>query len=411
MQISRVSWKSAVGDAKSPRFLEILSTGFQEYDERTKQYVPQYKGWTSELSLPELLEVWDMLKDVETFHFAPERKAELRKEVEDRQDPVKVAERERVARERADAQRAVGQRLLQQGLVALGGAGTTWKARKAQIEKWWADLKAAEARETWAGAYAANRMSARQIGADGRGGEFSIVNRAARRDPTKQVNITLDRSAKGVLARMDPANFNDPGTGANHKDALGLHDLSASLLDGSKPTVFDQLKGYADAVVVFMPVPSETDAQVFNAISSLAEPDAPVLRGYRNALTRVRLAQGSDMHTILVDDGEGPPAPVRVRYGVTGRVQRAKGAAETIADEVDIDVRRTNALQHNVILGAGATQTVNEIVVAYRRHASPVFPCFTRWDEATKRFNVIEDGDPTKPTGAYITNAGVWHDA
>ncbi|WP_156756124.1 hypothetical protein [Actinokineospora pegani] len=406
-----MSWKAAIGDAKSPRFLEILSTGFQEYDERTKQYIPQYKGWTSELSLPELLEVWDMLKDVETFHFTSEQKAELRKDVEDRQDPVKVAERERVARERADAQRAVEQRLLQQGMAALGGAGATWEAREAQIAKWWADLKAAEARETWASAYAANRLSARQIGADGRGGEFSIVNKAARRDPTKQVKITLDRSVKGLLARMDPANFNDPKTGANHKDALGLHDLSASLLDGSKPTVFEQLKHYGDAVVVFMPVPSETNAQVFNAISSLQEPDAPTLRGYRNALTRIRLAQGSDMHTIFVDDGAGPPAPVRARYGVTGRVQRAKGAAETIADEVDIDGRRTNALQHNVILGAGATQTVNEIVLAYRKHESPTFPCFAKWDDATKQFNVLEAGDPTKPTGAYITNAGAWHDA
>ncbi|OLR91828.1 hypothetical protein [Actinokineospora bangkokensis] len=303
-----------------------------------------------------------MLKDVESFHFTADRKAELRRDLDDREDPVKTTERERVARERAEAQQAVERRLRLQGLAALGGDGATWTARREQIEEWWAGVKAAEAGETWAGAYAANRLSARQIG-------------------------------------------------ANHKDALGLHDLSASLLDGSKPTVLEQLKHYGDAIVVFMPVPSETDAQVFHAISTLAEPDEPVLRGYRNNLTRVRLAQGSDMHTIFVDDGAGPPAPVRARYGITGRVQRAKGAPEVLADEVDIDARRTNALQHSKILGAGATQAVNEIVVAYRKHASPVFPCFAKWDQATQRFNVLKDGNPSTPTGAYITNTGTWHDA
>jgi hypothetical protein len=45
-----------------------------------------------------------------------------------------------------------------------------------------------------------------------------------------------------------------------------------------------------------------------------------------------------------------------------------------------------------------------EIVMAYRRHASPLF---ARWDAINKRFNVL-DRKTLEPTGDQITNAGGW---
>jgi hypothetical protein len=153
-------------------------------------------------------------------------------------------------------------------------------------------------------------------------------------------------------------------------------------------------------------VPSESDAKIFHAISSLKDPDSDLLRNIRSAFTRVRMAQGSDMHTIYVDDTDGPHQPKKVRYGVTGRVHVAGGEV-VHADAAHLAARRTDALEHSRILGAGATQPVNEIVMVYRRHASPLFPLFAQWDTDNKRFDVL-DQTTLKPTGDHITNAGAW---
>jgi hypothetical protein len=102
--------------------------------------------------------------------------------------------------------------------------------------------------------------------------------------------------------------------------------------------------------VVFMPVPTEDDAQILHAITTLRDPDV-----------------------------------------------------------TDLAARRTNALRHSVILGAGAVQKVNEIVMAYRAHRSALFPLFAKWDGNAKRFNALAR-TTLQPTGAYVTESGEWHD-
>jgi hypothetical protein len=138
------------------------------------------------------------------------------------------------------------------------------------------------------------------------------------------------------------------------------------------------------------------------------EPDEKALSIMRSSFTRLKFAQGSDMHTTMMDVSLSADDAPKIRYGVTGRAQRAKNEEEVMADETDLAARQTNALEHSVILGAGAVQKVNEIVVAYRSHASTLFPLFAKWDGNTKRFTVLAR-TTWRPTGAYITEGGEWH--
>ncbi|SDF43114.1 hypothetical protein SAMN05216553_101606 [Lentzea fradiae] len=410
MQIGRGGWEKAFDDDeadKVARLRTLLETGDEVWDGAAGKMVPEYVLTTSELELDALEEVLSILEGHVKHPFLPQSDLDaLAKEIEQRKDPVWVEEQERRRKQRWDDQAATERRVLAEGLDALGGSGDTWKERLPQIKQWWERVKADEAKETWHGVYTANRMSARQISATGRGGTFSIVNRAERKNVAKRRDILLDRTAGGILKRTDPANFVDPKTGASKKDTEGLYDLSASLLDSRKPVIDKQLKFYKDAVLVLMPVPTERDAKIFHAISSLKDPDDNFLRAIRSTFTRIRLAQGSDMHTIYVDDTDGPDQPKKVRYGVTGRVHLTGGEVVR-ADDAHIAVRRTDALEHSRILGAGATQPVNEIVMVYRQHASPVFPLFAKWDASEKRFDVL-DRESLEPTGDHITNKGEW---
>lgn len=409
MLIKGSAWVKGILDGDKERYQRLVATG----DEKMVDDVMtvQYKASTSDLTIEELTELREILGRGKP----PWVEALALRQVDDvlrkRQDPVWIREQEEKARQRKERQAATEARLLAQGRAKLGGAGDTWRERKSNIDAWWARTKEAERAETWQSAFTSNRMSARQIGSSQvMGGEFSVRNKHDRTNESRTRLIRLDRTAAGIVTRLTPANFYNPVDGRSRKDELGLHDLSASLLDSTKNplNILGQLKPYKDSIVVFMPVPTEDDAQIFNAITSLAEPDEKALGIMRSSFTRMKLAQGSDMHTTLFDVSQRADAPAKIRYGVTGRTQRAKGEDEVMADETDLAARRTNALEHSVILGAGAVQKVNEIVMAYREHASALFPMLAKWDGNAKRFNVLAR-TTLRPTGAYVTERGEWH--
>ena len=161
---------------------------------------------------------------------------------------------------------------------------------------------------------------------------------------------------------------------------------------------------------MFMPVPTERDAQIFNAIQSLTPvttADREQLRRMRNSFTRLRLAQATDMHTYLLNVNEVRDGDPMVRYGHSGRVRRPGDKFEVRADDIDIATRRTNALQHDVIVRTNADQVVNEVVVVYREHASALFPVLAKWNQVRSRFEVL-NRDTNAPTRSYITNEGKW---
>ncbi|MFI9011424.1 hypothetical protein ACIGNX_29715 [Actinosynnema sp. NPDC053489] len=405
------TWKTNVRKEDLDELLALITSGDQEYNPKTGMMVEQYKEWTSDLAVEELERVIALLgrgRDIGKSDIP-----KLEQELAERRDPVRAEQLRLALQARREELARTEERLLGQGLEALGGTGDTWDGRRDRIDTWWRAVKAAEAAETWATAFSANRMTARQVNSNSiLGGRFGIRNAHHRRDRSWDREIVLDRTLDGVRKRMQPANFHDPATGANRKNELGLHDLSASLLDGSRTpmSVHTQLKPYEDATVVFMPVPTERDAQIFNAIQSLTpvtEADREQVRRMRNRFTRLRMAQATDMHTYLLNVNEVRDGEPLVRYGHSGRVRRPGDRAEVRADEIDIATRRTNALEHGVILRTNTDQVVNEVVVVYREHASALFPVFARWDGVRSRF-VVLDRRTNERTKACITNEGTW---
>lgn len=403
------SWASNVQEEDKPALVALITSGDQEFNPATGKMMEQYRGFTAELTETEVEKAIVLLARGNAF--GQDIAVHLKKELDDRRDPVKVEAR-RVALQVRQEQQVTGEaRLLKLGLDNLGGDGDTWEGRRDQIDAWWRAAKEAEAAETWASAFTTNRMSARQVNIDSiLGGEFEIRNKHHRRDRAWDRMIMLDRTLDGVRKRINPVNFNQPQTGINNKNKLGLHDLSGSLLDGTRNPmdVAKQLKPYQDAIVVFMPVPTERNAQIFHAIQSLkpvTAADDQLLRGMRNSYTRLRLAQATDMHTYLLNVNEDLEGEPMVRYGHSGRIRRSVN--EVPVDDIDIATRRTNALQHNVILGAGAGEVVNEVVMVYREHASELFPVFAKWNQRQARFTVLDRGTE-QPAGSSITNAGEW---
>ncbi|ALG11095.1 hypothetical protein [Kibdelosporangium phytohabitans] len=408
MKINGPGWQRGVLAGDKARLLALVGTGDEKMDPDQVILMTQYKPTTDDLSLGELRELKDILARG-SDPYAPRRDvATIADEIVKRSDPRWIEEQAQKLKARAEAQQATEQRLLAKGLELLGGRGTTWAERKDCVEEWWRGVETRQAAETWAAAFTGNRMTGRQIGSSSvMGGSFGIRNKAHRADRSWDRQIKLDRGKDGIAERMNPDNFDDPKTGASKKNEKGLHDLSATLLDGTGDSVsiVAQLKPYKDSIVLFMPVPTEADAQVFAAVMQLTSPDAKRRREISSRFTGIRLAQGSDMHTTLLDISAAKTDPPKVRYGVSGRAQRAKGEAEVMCDELDLRARRTNALQHSVILGAGAMQKVNEIVMVYRAHKSASFPLFAKWDDQAKRFAIL-DKKTWRPNGKYISDNG-----
>lgn len=410
MKIS-TGWPTNAQPEDKAALLALIRSGDQEFNNPTGTMVEQYKVWTSDLTEGEMEQVIVLLARGKAIGQGIAE--DLKKELADRRDPAQIEKRRIALQQRKDTLASTEARLLRQGLDNLGGAGDTWAGRRDQINAWWREVKAAEEAETWASAFAANRMSARQVNAKSvLGGEFDVRNKAHRRDREWDRKIKLDRTLGGVRERIKPENFTVALTGVNRKNELGLHDLSASLLDGTREpmSVSAQLKPYDSATVVFMPVPTERNAQIFNAIESLrpvTDTDQTLLRTMRNTFTRLRLAQATDMHTYLLNVNEEKTAEPMVRYGHSGLIRRPGDRGEVAVDEIDIATRRTNALQHSVILLPGADAVVNEVVLVYRKHAAALFPIFATWDPVGSRF-AVQDRDTGKATKSYITNAGKW---
>jgi hypothetical protein len=250
-------------------------------------------------------------------------------------------------------------------------------------------------------------MTARQVnkGTTARGGAFDVINT---NDPNKSRSMVLARDVSGIQARLNPANFIDPKTLKSSKNELGLHELSASLLDGRRP-ISAQLKGYEDAYTMFMPLPLEEDLILFDTLNTMGKRDKDIdykeIRVMRSQLTRVKLAQASDMGTKYVDTSNPTDARAKIRYGVTGTIIREKGSIGKPATETELFDRKTNALRYKSILDNMKT-TVNEVVIAYRVHAKKDFPMFSLWNKAAQHYRVILVGDKVLPTEWIITNTG-----
>lgn len=93
----------------------------------------------------------------------------------------------------------------------------------------------------------------------------------------------------------------------------------------------------------------EDDLKIFAAIANLDDRDEAFLREAKSPMTRLKLAQSSDMGTTLTDvSTEG--GKDKFSYGATGTVIRKKGGKAWDASATEIKARSTNALEYTKVL-------------------------------------------------------------
>ena len=161
----------------------------------------------------------------------------------------------------------------------------------------------------------------------------------------------------------------------------GLHDLSASLLNGEQ-SIDKQLKRYSNAVVLFMPMPEEIDQKIFFALKRLLGHENEVIREIDSVFTHMPPCSGRRHgHCLprrLADQRKKKPI---FNMGLTGRKKKPTSLVATPVKGDVIAARRTSALQYKSILEE-SLGTVNEVVMAYRKHESKLFPMFAKWKDS-----------------------------
>jgi hypothetical protein len=139
-------------------------------------------------------------------------------------------------------------------------------------------------------------------------------------------NLIVKTDAKTFDLSSDKYRLLNPaGGGASHKTHLGLHDLSALLLNTLVPISQQQYKGRGKIDIkqtyCFMPLSSSLDQAVFQNINMLAKTNRQNEDFYntvidiRSKLTRIKLAAEHDMAGAFVRVGNKGDMP-QLKYTV-----------------------------------------------------------------------------------------------
>lgn len=282
------------------------------------------------------------------------------------------------------------------------GSAQNYSFTMALIKRWWEAYKEWERGDSFFSAFTEQRLSVTQRPWEQKtipGKDVDLI--AAARNDQQGAKISHGRNlgyrtdVASFKRRLDPASFKRIGQGNEQqvrrlKYDLGLHDMSASLLDPAKPTISEQLRWKSTAkgkglewAVVFMPLPLVEDLATLELLKYAAKPlkdAAPTI--YRavsfmkNRMTRVKFAQESDMGATFLEMGSVQEP--HLRYGATDYQTevRAGGISVPVFRAGISQVRRRKAREYNMILARQReiNGTSNEIVVAYRQNLSPRFP-------------------------------------
>jgi hypothetical protein len=229
---------------------------------------------------------------------------------------------------------------------------------------------------------------------------------------------------------LDPSNFvsNDQFQKSS-KYELGLHDMSVSLLHPDRK-IEHQLYGYAfqtdshavtqagSTYVVFMPLPMPEDLSLFIVLNQIAKEERnrtpeiyKAVRVIRAEMTRVKYADPDDSHIGFVDVSENlNPDKYKYRYGIkqsevetvagkySGNLARRRAAARRYTSILETAFERS--LRTGNPGDAKKVKFYNEIIVAYRKHANPLFPLYARW--ANSKFQIVTFG------GSGMTDKQGW---
>lgn len=298
----------------------------------------------------------------------------------------------------SDARKTVAEALTQPPSLALVNA----------VIDWFGAYKTWEATDTIEKAFRSKRLTIRTyVKPDGSGSKWNVVRTGSQTTSSEGVVQTregypYDVSGKGVMARTNPLNFSP---GASRKYSIGLHDLSASLLDPAK-SISTQLYHALDKELhdgdyaIFMPLPIEEDIQLFDAINRYGKKHRDefprlydLIAVYRARMTRIKQAYEYDIgagfkETERVRKVDNKP-DFKIKYGVGTKIKvigkpLPVPTTQGLNDEAELSRK---ALSYKEILESSPTRgKYNEITIAYRQHASPNFPQATIWDFNRKVF-------------------------
>ena len=328
---------------------------------------------------------------------------------------------------------------------SLGQFNGDLAALQRDVAEWWRLYKAWEQDDTIARAYAEQRLTVKgtamtwtqDLQADDTGAKK--VYPMPKKDTTGLTGVKLmrvqaenretkhypiEKGLLGIVKRLNPEAFMPASGGASQKTELGLHDLSAGLMNREKPISAQQYKTPdKDTYYVFMPLSHPGDQAVFQNINMLAKAfrDAQpelygLVRDIRSKMTRIKLAAEHDMATCFARVGTTSAGRPRFKFTLGAATdvsirdrQRGVLPPDFVFDEGRnvknvptpagiLEARRSAALNfHSLILGE--IHSYGEVTVAYRQHAGG-FPKFAQFDSASQSWKV---GRPVR--GSWVLNA------
>jgi hypothetical protein len=325
-----------------------------------------------------------------------------------------------------------------------------WSKVNPRIETWWKAYKNWESADTFKQAFLDNRMTVRtfdgtfskQVSKSFPKGELSVERFFAdgqytacgeqqQKEHSQKFKTKPEHLKYHAQRGIDSSAFANPENFVSRKKKYeeGLHDLSASLLNSKFP-IFQQVhhQWVQGAHYSFLPVSWPDDQEVLYRLAQLAKSlkaTLPALdelvRGYRAAMTRVKLAQDSDMaigYTAVPIENPGDGPAYKLRYGlgnktnsveVTGVDQEGKLLTKrntlTVTAQVYADRKKSALNFREILLSKYAVKGLkNEIVIAMRHHAGP-FPVYAyREGEELVCYDI--EGGNVKPNNKKISASG-----
>lgn len=273
------------------------------------------------------------------------------------------------------------------------------------LRAWFNSFKSWEAEETFDRAFSENRMCARMAPSDS--AAVGVTQTKDTFGPGGKVGtVTLRYHIGATPLHQDAANF---AAGASKKNELGLHDVSAVLLNSSRP-ISSQLFSKVGRQPIFVPIPQEEDLQLLYQIEQVAKVDrqGPIYDFYvwaRARITRIKYGSDEDMKTGFYEytDHKGK----HYRYG-----DAREGGVKVDADL--LRERRVNALQYKSKVLTGKIADNNEVTLKIRHHAGgfpwaavpgPIGPPKFPFKVEKNEFLVATIGSPPKALG-FVSDAG-----
>jgi hypothetical protein len=317
-----------------------------------------------------------------------------------------------------------------------------WAGLEAEVREWWKFYKAWERDDSIEDAFAQQRLTVK--------GTSKLDSPLEAKDPEvwgptqkfekprKAVSKVAARFAanaepeyyrivktnESIMQRLEPTMFVPGGGGESRKTEMGLHDLSAGLMNPKQPISEQQYKTpNRIQVYVFMPLSDAADQAVFQNINTLAKAYRQehaafytLVRGIRSEMTRVKLAAEHDMATNFTVVGRTAGGRPKFRFGLlentdvsVNDVKRKVIPADTdfagrkviqMATTPGILEARQRAALNYQQLVLGEMLRYGEVVVAYRQHAGG-FPKFARFDPDRKVWNVYMTGAGRKVAESF----------